>query len=94
VVLTDRVQANQSEGGMKRETKSAWSDVIESLKTPTIGPDDMTIERMMEKTGAGRESVRRELEKKVKRGEAVKEVVCYGGRRISLYRPKCAPART
>jgi hypothetical protein len=79
---------------MKRETKSAWADVVESLKEPTIGPDDMTIDRLVALTGAGRESARRALEAKVKRGEAAKEVVCYGGRRISLYRPKCTPART
>ena len=67
---------------------SAWADVVESLKEPTIGPDDMTIEKLSDLTGASRESARRALERKVKAGGAVKEVVCYQGHRISLYRAK------
>jgi hypothetical protein len=71
---------------MKRETKSAWTNVIESVKAETLAPDDMTVARFAQETGRSVKRAGTILCDMERSGAATKRWVVVNGFRVAAYR--------
>ena len=71
---------------MKRETKSAWADVIESMKADTLRDDDMTVERFALATNRSIPVASKRLNEMQAQGKVEKRWVVHRGKRVIAYR--------